>query len=77
MLTSSAVFAVIITSILIQLICMFMHVHDSFASFPGLWLWHSYGLTGEYGFVQPFEGILTCSDLFVGSCKLFTTLCTM
>ena len=76
-LMTSAIFPVVIMSI--RALCTCMRPLNASTSFPGLCAFSGLGfglLPGEFGFIQPFRGILTHSGFSVGLLKSFSALCT-
>ena len=74
---TSPIFAVVIMSI--RALCTFLHPLNAYTSFPGLCAFSGLGLgllPGEFGFIQPFRGILTHSALSVVFLESFSALCT-
>ena len=76
-LTTSAIFAVVIMSI--RVLCTCMRPLNASISFLGLCTFSGLRLGvlpgSKFGFIQPFRGILTHSCLSVGFLKSFVALC--
>ena len=72
-----AIFAGVFASI--RSMCACVRLPHASASFPNLCgsFGHNFGLVlGKFDFFWLFQGVLTCSDVSIGFCESFTTLCT-